>query len=76
MALAQGLQGLGLPLAHALHVGQQLGGVLLEALVPLAGGGGFLQVVMKKGVRREQLRQRLEARFPGDAVKVWDCTLI
>ena len=45
-------------------------------LVCGAGGGGFLQVVMKKGVRREQLRQRLEARFPGDAVKVWDCTLI
>ena len=41
-----------------------------------AGGGGFLQAVLKKGVSRDELRQRLEDVFPGTEIRVWDCTLI
>ncbi len=41
-----------------------------------AGGGGFLQAVLKKGVRREELQKRLEDAFPGTEIRVWDCTLI
>ena len=40
-----------------------------------AGGGGFLQAVLKKGVRREELQKRLEDVFPGTEIRVWDCTL-
>ena len=40
-----------------------------------AGGGGFLQAVLKKGVRREKLQKRLEDAFPGTEIRVWECTL-
>ena len=36
-----------------------------------AGGGGFLQVILKKGVSRKQLAARLQKYFP-DNVAVWD----
>ena len=45
-------------------------------LVCGAGGGGFLQVIMKKGVTKETLNSRLKAAFPNDAVAVWNCSLI
>lgn len=45
-------------------------------LVCGAGGGGFLQVIMKKGVTKAELSCRLKAAFPNDAVAVWDCSLI
>ena len=38
-----------------------------------AGGGGFLQVVLKKGVTRQQLRERLRDVFGDSGVDVWDC---
>jgi len=41
-----------------------------------AGGGGFLQVVLKKGVKKSQLVERIEQEFADCGVKVWDCTLI
>lgn len=45
-------------------------------LVCGAGGGGFLQVIMKKGVTRAQLRERLEEIFAGSGVDVWDCDFV
>ena len=45
-------------------------------LVCGAGGGGFLQIIMKKGVTREQLRERLSEIFAGSGVDVWDCTFV
>ena len=45
-------------------------------LVCGAGGGGFLQVILKKGVTKEQVRQRLRDVFQDNDVDVWDCTLI
>ena len=41
-----------------------------------AGGGGFLQVLLKRGVTREQLNARLHDTFQDCGVNVWDCTLV
>lgn len=38
-----------------------------------AGGGGFLQVLLKKGVSAEQLQQRVHHVFGESGVDVWDC---
>lgn len=41
-----------------------------------AGGGGFLQVVLKKGVTRQQVHERLKNIFQDGDIDVWDCQLI
>lgn len=41
-----------------------------------AGGGGFLQVILKKGVQKEELSKRLEQVFQDCGVAVWDCELV
>ncbi len=40
-----------------------------------AGGGGFLQVILKKGVSKNQLRKRLQTFFP-DNVVLWDSDFV
>ncbi len=41
-----------------------------------AGGGGFLQVVLKKDVTKEQLRARVNEVFQDSGVDVWDCAFV
>lgn len=41
-----------------------------------AGGGGFLQAVLKKGISREDVHARLKKVFQDNDVDVWDCTLV
>jgi len=41
-----------------------------------AGGGGFLQVILKKGVTREMLSRRLGEIFGDCGVDVWKCGII
>lgn len=41
-----------------------------------AGGGGFLQVILKKGVTKEQLRQRIKTVFQDSGVDVWECEIV
>ncbi len=41
-----------------------------------AGGGGFLQVVLKDGVDKSDLIKRVEETFGDCGVEVWDCTFI
>lgn len=41
-----------------------------------AGGGGFLQVLLKKGVTKEQLRYRLKTVFQDSGVDVWKSEFI
>lgn len=41
-----------------------------------AGGGGFLQVILKKGVCLEDLRKRLKEVFQDSGVDVWECEFI
>lgn len=38
-----------------------------------AGGGGFLQVILKKGVSRNMLKERLHEVFADSGVDVWGC---
>lgn len=45
-------------------------------LVCGAGGGGFLQVILKKGVTREDVHNRLKAVFQDSPVDVWNCELV
>lgn len=40
------------------------------------GGGGFLQVILKKGATKEELSRRLEHIFQDCGVAVWDCELV
>ncbi|MCD7864413.1 MAG: bifunctional fucokinase/L-fucose-1-P-guanylyltransferase [Lachnospiraceae bacterium] len=41
-----------------------------------AGGGGFLQVVLKKGVTKDDLRVRLNEVFQDSGVDVWECAFV
>ena len=40
------------------------------------GGGGFLQVILKKGVTVEQVQKRLREVFQDSGVEVWRCSLV
>ncbi len=41
-----------------------------------AGGGGFLQVILKKDVTRAQLQERLREVFQDSGVAVWECEFV
>lgn len=41
-----------------------------------AGGGGFLQVILKKGVSRRDIRERLKSVFQDSPVDVWNCEIV
>lgn len=41
-----------------------------------AGGGGFIQVILKKGVSKETLHEHLRKVFQDSGVDVWDCELL
>lgn len=41
-----------------------------------AGGGGFIQVILKKNVTREQLEERLHGVFQDSGVAVWECAFV
>lgn len=41
-----------------------------------AGGGGFLQVILKKGISKERLHDRLKEVFQDSDIDVWDSELV
>lgn len=41
-----------------------------------AGGGGFLQVILRSGVSKEELQNRLKSVFSDTDIGVWDCELV
>lgn len=41
-----------------------------------AGGGGFLQVILKAGVTKDELKHRIKENFVDCGVEVWDCEFI
>ncbi len=41
-----------------------------------AGGGGVLQVVLKKGVSKQSLQARLKSIFSDTDIGLWDCELV
>ena len=40
-----------------------------------AGGGGFLQVILKKNVTKEMLHNKLRGVFPDSEIDVWECNI-
>lgn len=50
--------------------------MLAGRMVCGAGGGGFLQVVLKKGITKAELQARLKEVFQDTDINVWDCTLV
>ena len=50
--------------------------LLAGKMVCGAGGGGFLQVILKRGVTRQDLQSRLHSVFQDSDVRVWDCCLV
>ena len=40
-----------------------------------AGGGGFLQVILKKNVTKDMLHNKLRGLFPDSEIDVWDCSI-
>lgn len=50
--------------------------MLAAKMICGAGGGGFLQVILKKGCTKEALRKRIREVFQDSGVDVWDCELI
>ena len=40
-----------------------------------AGGGGFLQVILKKNVTKEMLHNKLRGIFPDSEIDVWECNI-
>lgn len=50
---------------------------LLEGkMISGAGGGGFLQVILKKGVTKEDVHKRLKDVFQDNEVDVWDAEFV
>jgi len=45
-------------------------------LVCGAGGGGFLQVILKKGITRQQVHVRLKEVFQDNPVDIWPCSFV
>jgi hypothetical protein len=41
-----------------------------------AGGGGFLQVILKEGVTKAAVHERLKEVFEDNEVDVWNCTFV
>ncbi len=41
-----------------------------------AGGGGFLQAVLKKGIRKERVHERLKEVFMDTDIDIWDCEVV
>lgn len=41
-----------------------------------AGGGGFLQVILKKGITKETLNERLYQIFQDSGVALWECEFV
>ena len=52
-----------------------IGDLLAGKMVCGAGGGGFLQIILKKGIQRSALQDRLKEVFQDTDIAVWDCRL-
>ncbi len=50
--------------------------LLAARMICGAGGGGFLQAVLKKGHTKEELRARIRSVFQDSGVDVWDCEIV
>lgn len=58
------------------HIFDSCDDLLAGKMVCGAGGGGFLQAMLKKGISKDDVDKRLNEVFPDSDIHVWDCELI
>lgn len=58
------------------HIFQVCEDLICGRFIAGAGGGGFLQVVLRKGITKEALHRRLYQVFQDSGVDVWECELL
>lgn len=58
------------------HIFNSIEDLIEGKMVCGAGGGGFVQVIVKKGVTRDTVHKRLKEVFQDNPVDVWDCKII
>lgn len=49
--------------------------LILGKMICGAGGGGFLQVILKKGVSKDEIKNRIQDVFQDSGIKVYDVTI-
>ena len=49
--------------------------LIVGKMVCGAGGGGFLQVILKNNVSKEMIHNRLRGVFPDSEIDIWECTI-
>ena len=49
--------------------------LIVGKMVCGAGGGGFLQVVLKDNATKEMVHNRLRGVFPDSEIDIWDCSI-
>ncbi len=54
------------------HIFSSIDDLVVGKMVCGAGGGGFLQVILKKGVTRAKLSERLSKIYSGTGIDVWE----
>ncbi len=52
------------------------GNLICGRFIAGAGGGGFLQVILKKGITKAELHRQLYDVFQDSGVDVWDCEIL
>ena len=55
------------------HIFLTVNSLISGKMICGAGGGGFLQVVLKKGVTAEDVRERLKLVYQDSGIDVWEC---
>lgn len=58
------------------HIFSAIDDLIEGKMICGAGGGGFLQVILKKDVSAEMLRTKLRKVFQDSGVKVWKCKIV
>jgi fucokinase len=58
------------------HIFRSIDDLVDGKMVCGAGGGGFLQVILKKGISKEEVHLRLKETFEDCPVDVWPCQLL
>ena len=49
--------------------------LIVGKMVCGAGGGGFLQIILKNNVTKEMVHNRLRGVFPDSEIDIWECTI-
>ena len=49
--------------------------LIIGKMVCGAGGGGFLQIILKENVNKEMVHNRLRGVFPDSEIDIWECRI-